>query len=286
MEVPPPPSPISLESRASACFSEGSQHTECDPPRYIRPLPFIPPITDPNQHEPEILKQTVSSRTPTPAHTRTQSLHVRRNVGSGLLQRHRPQGPRLAQAQAQAHIQPQNSASDWRQSYPPFEASQSRKEVSSFLKPSYRTFSASSPSLQLRRAKLGSRVENGGMNSSRDTEVSLLSAERYMYNGFSSSSPSLVISLESLDEDQVAIAPNTSTSESDVPLCETLTGLGLYPPAPLRLAPHIHLPDLTGKIVREGDYPAGRGGYADVWKCDMRLTMDTDQSKVRQCDLT
>lgn len=28
----------------------------------------------------------------------------------------------------------------------------------------------------------------------------------------------------------------------------------------------LHLPDLTNLIRREGEYPAGRGGFADVWK--------------------
>jgi hypothetical protein len=36
----------------------------------------------------------------------------------------------------------------------------------------------------------------------------------------------------------------------------------------------IKVPDLTGKIAREGDYPAGRGGFADVWKCVLRSGLD------------
>jgi hypothetical protein len=36
----------------------------------------------------------------------------------------------------------------------------------------------------------------------------------------------------------------------------------------------INVPDLTGKITREGDYPAGRGGFADVWKCVLRSQSD------------
>lgn len=43
----------------------------------------------------------------------------------------------------------------------------------------------------------------------------------------------------------------------------------------------IKVPDLTGKITREGDYPAGRGGFADVWKCVLRT--QTDESNVSCC---
>lgn len=36
----------------------------------------------------------------------------------------------------------------------------------------------------------------------------------------------------------------------------------------------VTVPDLTGKIIREGDYPAGRGGFADVWKCILSSSPD------------
>jgi hypothetical protein len=36
----------------------------------------------------------------------------------------------------------------------------------------------------------------------------------------------------------------------------------------------VTVPDLTGKIIKEGNYPAGRGGFADVWKCILRSSPD------------
>ena len=42
------------------------------------------------------------------------------------------------------------------------------------------------------------------------------------------------------------------------------------------------LPDFTGMIDREGDYPVGRGGFADVWKGILRRP--SGECKVR-CSL-
>lgn len=91
-------------------------------------------------------------------------------------------------------------------------------------------------------------------------------------DGFSASSPSLPI-LNPESPDETVIDHNAP----DVP---RLVPTGLCQPPSLRVTPD--LPDLTGKVIREGEYPAGRGGYADVWKCAMRL--DMDECKVRQYD--
>jgi hypothetical protein len=36
----------------------------------------------------------------------------------------------------------------------------------------------------------------------------------------------------------------------------------------------VNVPDLTGRITKEGDYPTARGGFADVWKCVLRSPRD------------
>ena len=46
------------------------------------------------------------------------------------------------------------------------------------------------------------------------------------------------------------------------------------PDSSISLAPNqnpLQLPDYTGQIKREGEYPVGRGGFADVWKCVLHL---------------
>lgn len=233
-----------------------------DTPQYIQPRPVLPPVTNPNQFVPSAPE--ASSQTP----ARSKSLN--KHTGSVLLGRQRLPIRRLAQA----YVQPTNTNNNSRPSYPPFD--ESHNEASSFLKPSYRAFSASSPSLKLRSAKvkLGSPITDSAMSSPHDAKISSLSPESsaLLDDGFSASSPSLPI-LNPESPDETVIDHNAP----DVP---RLVPTGLCQPPSLRVTPD--LPDLTGKVIREGEYPAGRGGYADVWKCAMRL--DMDECKVRQYD--
>jgi hypothetical protein len=45
--------------------------------------------------------------------------------------------------------------------------------------------------------------------------------------------------------------------DSSIPLAQNQNGL--------------QLPDFTGRIEQEGEFPVGRGGFADVWKCVLNL---------------
>lgn len=246
-EVPLPPPCLFLES---------SGVEACDTPRYIQPLPVPPPVTNPNQFmssNPE-----ASSQTPTRYKT------LNEYAEPVLLERHR----RLAQA----HAQPTNTNDESSRSYSRFDAS--LKEASSFIKPFYCAFSASSPSLQPRsdKAKLYPRITASAMGSSHNASTSVHSSSALLSRCFSVSSPSLAVAITD-PPDETVIDPNAPDDPERIPS-------GLCQPTPLRVIPD--LPDLTGKVAREGDYPAGRGGYADVWKCAMRLEMD--ECKARQCD--
>ncbi|KAF7976172.1 hypothetical protein HWV62_7324 [Athelia sp. TMB] len=252
VEVPrpatPPPSYIypqtpGTESRTSFCFSDDSQYT--DTPRYIRPLPVLPPANI----EPVFPRPATPSHTaarPTSLHTHTEHTEQSRPP--------LPRGPRVAPAKPPG-------SNDARQSYPPFVQSALPAD-SSFLRTSYRTFSASSPSLRRRTSRITSRIAEN------------VRAACVGHESFSASLPSLAICPESFDCGRVPdlVVKGSLPKPSSLPDVPILAPSGLYAPAPLRVIPH--LPDLTGKLTKEGDYPAGRGGYADVWKCVMHQPMD------------
>jgi len=69
-----------------------------------------------------------------------------------------------------------------------------------------------------------------------------------------------------------------SSSDSPLPPIEpTDSPDGPISPAPDQNA--LQLPDFTGKIRREDEYPVGRGGFADVWRGILNLP--SGECKVR-----
>jgi hypothetical protein len=69
-----------------------------------------------------------------------------------------------------------------------------------------------------------------------------------------------------------SLLPTLFTNNSAIPKSPTRSGLSvdIHPLTPLLAAfpaeTYESVPNLTGKIVREGQYPIAHGGYSDIWK--------------------
>lgn len=231
-------------------------------PRYIRPLPHLPP----DNPTPE----------PTATHipSRSQSLRSRRE------RLFPPAGPRPPLPHGPRSTHNRVSKDDTHASkhhVPDMVPSRNRSPFGKHS--SYREFSASSPSLRL-RFKQGQQLPTDETDPPHDAPGSgpstsaSLSVDDSPYRLFSASSPSLTtpphIPIEAASSLSISLTANS-------PAHGALLSTGVVGSSGL-LAPlvesNLDLPDLTGKITREGDFPAGRGGYADVWKCVMRLPLD------------
>lgn len=96
------------------------------------------------------------------------------------------------------------------------------------------------------------------------------------YQPLSDASPSLAQDTPSSETDATLSVPTdilmaeiSPVHDAVLPVVSVAVPSVLRLPIPL-VESNLDLPDLTTKITRS-DYPLGHGGFADVWKCVMRL---------------